>query len=79
MEFRTVLDTEFIRSPDFQRPLELAEAMAAVGAVPFTVRRGGDQPEEIGNHVALLSHNTARREDKTLDLMVVSLVPFWWA
>jgi DNA gyrase subunit B len=54
VEYRTILDTEFIRSADFQRPLELAEAMTAGGQVPFTVTRGGGDPETIDSHVALL-------------------------
>ncbi|HEY5656284.1 MAG TPA: toprim domain-containing protein, partial [Myxococcota bacterium] len=54
--FRTPLDTEFIRSPDFQRLSELAAAMRAVGSAPFQVRRSDAEPDEISDPVALLEH-----------------------
>jgi DNA gyrase subunit B len=53
VEFQTTLDTEFIRSPDFQRLLVLAVTMTSIGEAPFTVRRG-EEPEELDSHVALL-------------------------
>jgi DNA gyrase subunit B len=52
--FRTVLDTEFIRSPDFQRLGEAAQTMLAVGSPPFAIHRGDHPAEEIPGHVALL-------------------------
>jgi DNA gyrase subunit B len=54
--FRTPLDTEFIRSPDYQRLSELAAAMLRVGAPPFLVRRGEGEAREIDDPVALLEH-----------------------
>jgi DNA gyrase subunit B len=54
--FRTPLDTEFIRSPDFQRLTELAAAMRRVGSAPFQVRRDDGAPDEIESPVALLEH-----------------------
>jgi DNA gyrase subunit B len=54
--YRTPLDTEFIRSPDFQRLTELAAAMRGVGSAPFQVRRDEAEPDEIASPVALLEH-----------------------
>ncbi|MGH0029160.1 MAG: DNA topoisomerase (ATP-hydrolyzing) subunit B [Myxococcota bacterium] len=62
VEFRTALDTDFIRSPDFQRLLELATSMQGIGAAPFAVRRGDDEPVEIATHVELLQHLLALGE-----------------
>jgi DNA gyrase subunit B len=63
VEFRTVLDTTFVRSPEFQRLLELATAMAGAGMPPFEVRRGGEnEREEIASHVALLERLLALGE-----------------
>jgi DNA gyrase subunit B len=62
VEYRTTLDVDFVRSPDFQRLLELAASMSAVGEAPFTVRRGNDEPEEIAGPVALLERLLALGE-----------------
>jgi DNA gyrase subunit B len=62
VELRTALDAEFIRSPDFQRLLELAHAMAAVAAPPFSVARGDAEPEQVGTQVRLLEHLLALGE-----------------
>jgi DNA gyrase subunit B len=62
VELRTPLDTEFIRSPDFQRLLELAQAMAAVARPPFSVRRGDADAAEIATPVRLLEHLLALGE-----------------
>jgi DNA gyrase subunit B len=37
----TPLDTDFLRSSDFQHLVELAERISAIGAAPFRVRRSG--------------------------------------
>ena len=53
--YQTPLDTDFLRSPDFQRLVELAEQIRAIGAAPYRLERGGDvEPEEIRSAVALL-------------------------
>jgi DNA gyrase subunit B len=52
--FRTPLDTEFIRSPDFQRLGELEAAMREAGEPPFEVRRGEAEVEHIAHPVTLL-------------------------
>jgi DNA gyrase subunit B len=44
---QTPLDTDFVRSPDFQRLAELAEQIAGIGSAPFLVRRGEAETEEI--------------------------------
>ena len=62
VELRTALDTEFIRSPDFQRLLELAQAMAAIAEPPFSVRRGDADPEQVVTQVGLLEHLLALGE-----------------
>jgi DNA gyrase subunit B len=54
VEFDTTLDTTFVRSPDFQRLLELSEATQSAGGVPFRIQRGSDEAEEIASPVALL-------------------------
>jgi DNA gyrase subunit B len=53
----TPLDTDFLRSSDFHRLVELAEQMASIGVAPFRVRRsGGDEGETaVGDAVALLA------------------------
>jgi DNA gyrase subunit B len=45
--FQTPLDTDFVRSPDFQRLAELAEQIAEIGSAPFRIRRGETEIEEI--------------------------------
>ena len=55
--YQTALDTEFLRSPDFQRLAELAAAMAELGSAPFTVLLGdstSSESEEQRDAVALL-------------------------
>jgi DNA gyrase subunit B len=52
--YQTPLDTAFLRSPDHQRLRELHEEIAAIGATPFTLSRGEEEPEEIASPVALL-------------------------
>jgi len=51
---RTPLDTDFVRSPDFQRLAELAEQIAAIGSAPFRIRRGATETEEAPGPVKLL-------------------------
>jgi DNA gyrase subunit B len=53
--YQTPLDTEFLRSPDFQRLVELAGEIAGIGAAPFALRRGDEaEPEELAGPVDLL-------------------------
>ena len=52
--FRTVLDTQFIRSPDFQRLAELASEMREIGNAPFQIHRGDAEAEEIASAHDLL-------------------------
>jgi DNA gyrase subunit B len=51
----TALDTEFVRSPDFARLLELAGEVASVGRPPFRLERGDAQPESFTGPVELLA------------------------
>jgi DNA gyrase subunit B len=51
---KTALDTDFVRSPDFQRLAELAAEISEIGAAPYRVRRSGDEFEEISGAVELL-------------------------
>jgi DNA gyrase subunit B len=52
--FQTRLDTEFLRSPDFQRLGELAAESGAIGMPPFEVRSEGEESERLPTAVALL-------------------------
>jgi DNA gyrase subunit B len=55
--YRTALDTDAIRSADFQRLAELGEEINAIGSGPFLVNRGEDQEgDSIPSPVALLEH-----------------------
>ena len=61
--YRTTLDTDFVRSPDYQRLVELAEQMAAIGSPPFSLRRGSDgEVEELAGPVLLLERLLALGE-----------------
>ncbi len=52
----TVLDTELLRSSDYQRLRELAGRIAEVAAAPYRLGRDGEAaPEEIAGPVALLA------------------------
>ena len=62
VDFRTPLETTFIRSPEFQRLIELATTVAGVGSPPFRVRRGESEPEEIDGPAALLERLLALGE-----------------
>jgi DNA gyrase subunit B len=53
---RTSLDTDFVRSPDFQRLAELATEISDLGEAPFRVQRGDAQADEIIGPVELLEH-----------------------
>jgi len=53
---RTSLDTDFVRSPDFQRLAELATEIGEIGGAPFRVQRGDAAAEEIAGAVDLLEH-----------------------
>ncbi len=60
--FRTSLDTDFLRSPDFERLRELAEQMRQVGSGPFFVGADDSELAEVANPTALLEHLLARGE-----------------
>jgi DNA gyrase subunit B len=60
--YETSLDTDFIRSAEFQRMSELAEAMRQLGAAPFRVERGEGEAEEIASAVKLLERLLALGE-----------------
>ena len=64
-QLATALDTDFLRSSDFQHLVELAERIAAIGSAPFRVRRAGaeDATEESApDAVALLARLRALGE-----------------
>ncbi len=54
VDYRTSLDTAFVRSPDAQRLRELWQSMHEVGTPPFRVLRADGEPEEIGGPIRLL-------------------------
>jgi len=60
--FRTSLDTDFLRSPDFERLRELAAQMRQVGSGPFRVGADDAELEGVANPTALLEHLLARGE-----------------
>jgi DNA gyrase subunit B len=51
----TALDTELLRSSDFQRLRELAGRLAEIAASPYRLVREEEPPEEIASPVALLA------------------------
>ena len=51
---RTPLDTDFLRSPDFQRLAELGHEIDEIGPAPYRVARSGGEPEEVSGPVVLL-------------------------
>ena len=55
--FQTALDSEFLRSPEWLRLVELADEMATAGDPPFALRRGEEgEVRELSGPVALLEH-----------------------
>jgi DNA gyrase subunit B len=52
--YRTVLDTDALRSADFTRLRELAAHMRQIGAGPFRLGTAGEEAEEIADPTALL-------------------------
>jgi DNA gyrase subunit B len=60
--FRTALDTDFLRSPDFERLRELVTQMRQVGSGPFFVGADDAELAEVANPTALLEHLLARGE-----------------
>jgi len=53
--YHTAIDTDLLRSPEFQRLTELAAEITEIGSAPFWLRRGADaEPEEASTPVALL-------------------------
>jgi DNA gyrase subunit B len=60
--FSTALDTDFLRSPDFQRLEELSGQIAGIAASPFSVRREGEELETCEDAVALLERLLALGE-----------------
>jgi DNA gyrase subunit B len=53
---RTVLDTDFIRSPDFQTLMSLAAETQAHGSAPFALQTGDDEPILLPTATHLLVH-----------------------
>jgi DNA gyrase subunit B len=51
--YRTPLDADFVRSPDYERLSELRDRMRAIGQAPFRLARG-EASEEVATPVALL-------------------------
>jgi len=52
---QTAIDTDLLRSPEFQRLAELAAEIAEIGSAPFRLQRSADaEPEEAAAPVALL-------------------------
>jgi len=60
--FRTSLDTDFLRSPDFERLRELAAQMRQIGAGSFRVGADDAELEEAASPTALLELLLARGE-----------------
>ena len=53
---RTVIDTDFIRSSDFQTLIALAEEIQSLGAGPFSLQAGDDEPIVMPTATHLLVH-----------------------
>jgi DNA gyrase subunit B len=51
----TPLDTAFVRSPDFQRSVELGAEIAAAGRPPYRLARGDAEPEAFPGAIQLLA------------------------
>jgi DNA gyrase subunit B len=51
----TELDTDFLRSSDYQRLRELFGRIQAFGSAPYRVAREGDEPEELATALQLLA------------------------
>ncbi len=61
--FHTPLDTDFLRSPDFARLVELEDEMASIGTAPFELRHADQQEaEQVQTHVAVLERLLAMGE-----------------
>jgi DNA gyrase subunit B len=60
--FETPLDIVFVRSPDFQRLVELAGAISAVGRPPYRLLRGEESAEELPGPLELLARLLALGE-----------------
>ncbi len=60
--FRTSLDTDFLRSSDFERLRELVAQMRQLGAGPFFVGADDADLAEVANPTGLLEHLLARGE-----------------
>jgi len=61
--YHTTLDMDFLRSPDYQRLLELSAQMATIGAPPYSLRRGEEGAvEELVGPVVLLERLLALGE-----------------
>jgi DNA gyrase subunit B len=55
VEYQTALDTDFVRSSDFQALVEFADRISAIGSAPFRLVVGGqDSSEAAQQPVALL-------------------------
>ena len=51
---RSAFDTAFVRSPDFQRLIELQSEIVAIGGPPYQLIAGEAEPEPVPGAVALL-------------------------
>jgi DNA gyrase subunit B len=60
--FRTPLDTDFLRSPDFVRLRELASRLREFGAGPYRVGAADEEASEVANPIELLRHLLALGE-----------------
>jgi len=60
--FRTLLDTDFLRSPDFERLRDLAAQMRQVGAGPFRVGADDAEAVSVATPIGLLEHLLALGE-----------------
>jgi DNA gyrase subunit B len=60
--FRTLLDIDFLRSPDFERLRDLAAQMRQVGAGPFLVGADDGEAVSVATPIGLLEHLLALGE-----------------
>jgi DNA gyrase subunit B len=68
VEYQTSLDTDFVRSSDFQGLLELASQMSEIGAAPFRLVAGAEDSGEATRHPVALLQRLLQLGEKGLSI-----------